>query len=102
MMNNNRYWRNRHHPQRYPGENDQNSQDALLCDLENGQKAKIVDFRGGPGFMSRMATLGFVPGTEVEMIQNYGRGPIIVSVRGTHVALGRRESCHIHIVNTSR
>jgi Fe2+ transport system protein FeoA len=29
------------------------------------------------------------------MSQNYGRGPLIVTVRGTHVALGRMEAARI-------
>ncbi|MCD6400511.1 MAG: ferrous iron transport protein A [Anaerolineales bacterium] len=97
MTNNNRFWQNRFHPRNNPIEPDHNSNVVRLGQLENGQKAKIIDFQGGPGFISRMAILGFIPGTELEMIQNYGRGPIIVSVRGTHVALGRRESWHIRV-----
>jgi len=100
MPNNNRFWRNRRHPRRNPvGAPNQDPSVTLLCQLVNGQKAKIIDFLGGLGFIKRMATLGFVPGTEIEMIQNYGGGPIIVSVRGSHVALGRRESCHIKVNN---
>jgi ferrous iron transport protein A len=39
-----------------------------------------------------LASLGFTPGTLVNMSQNYGRGPLIVTVRGTRVALGRGEA----------
>jgi len=42
--------------------------------------------------LSRMATLGFTPGAEVTMVQNYGRGPLIAMVRGGRVALGRGEA----------
>jgi Fe2+ transport system protein FeoA len=31
------------------------------------------------------------------MIQNFGRGPIIVMVRGTRIALGRGEAAHVRI-----
>jgi Fe2+ transport system protein FeoA len=41
--------------------------------------------------------MGFTPGAEVEMTHNYGRGPLIVSVRGANVALGRGEARHISI-----
>ena len=47
---------------------------------------------------SRLATLGFTPGTPVRMIQNFGRGPIIVSVRGAQIALGRREAHRVHVM----
>lgn len=41
---------------------------------------------------SRLATLGFTPDARVTMVQNFGRGPIIVMVRGTRIALGRGEA----------
>ncbi len=47
---------------------------------------------GGRGLASRLATLGFTPGARVDMVQNFGRGPIIVMVRGTRIALGRGEA----------
>jgi ferrous iron transport protein A len=42
--------------------------------------------------MMRLASLGFTPGARIAMTQNYGRGPLIVTVRGTCVALGRGEA----------
>jgi len=47
------------------------------------------------GFVSRLAALGFTPGTEVKMIQNFGHGPIIVLIRDTHIALGRGEAMKV-------
>ena len=47
---------------------------------------------GGRGMVSRLAPLGFTPGARVKMVQNFGRGPLIVMVRGTRIALGRREA----------
>ena len=49
----------------------------------------------GRGIVARLASLGFTPGVEVTMVQNYGRGPLIVEVRGTRVALGRREATRV-------
>jgi ferrous iron transport protein A len=42
-----------------------------------------------------VAALGFTPGAEITVIQNYGRGPILVEVRQTRVALGRGEATKI-------
>jgi Fe2+ transport system protein FeoA len=47
---------------------------------------------GGHQFLSRLASLGFTPGARLQVIQNYGRGPIIVRLRDTRVALGRGEA----------
>jgi len=47
--------------------------------------------------MSRLATLGFTPGAKLTMVQNFGRGPLIVSIRGTRIALGRGEAAKVHV-----
>jgi len=63
--------------------------------------AKILAFHIGTIEMTRLASLGFTPGAEVSMNQNYGRGPLIVTVRGTHVALGRIEAAQIFVEQRS-
>lgn len=45
----------------------------------------------------RAAALGLTPGVQVTMLQNYGHGPLIISVRGTRLALGRGEALKIQI-----
>jgi len=52
----------------------------------------VQDLAGGRGFVGRLAALGFTPGAEVTMVQNFGRGPVIVLVRDTRIALGRGEA----------
>ena len=47
---------------------------------------------GGRAISNRLVSLGFTPGVEVDMVQNYGHGPLIVALRGTRVALGRGEA----------
>jgi len=47
--------------------------------------------------MSRLATLGFTPGAKLTMVQNFGRGPLIVSIRGTRIALGRGEAAKVYV-----
>ncbi len=63
-----------------------------LDELPTGGEAEIESVSGAGSVMSRLAALGFVPGSRVSMVQNRGRGPIIVSVIHTHVALGRSEA----------
>jgi len=65
---------------------------VTLSDIRTGESAHVVSLSGGHRLMGRMAALGFTPGVEVTVIQNSGWGPIITSVRGTRVALGRREA----------
>ena len=50
---------------------------------------------GGRHFANRIYELGFLPGSEITMLENYGYGPVLVTVRGTRVALGNREASRI-------
>jgi Fe2+ transport system protein FeoA len=52
---------------------------------------------GGNDFASRVVALGLTIGVEVAIIQNRGRGPIIVAVRDTRVALGHGEAVKIQV-----
>jgi Fe2+ transport system protein FeoA len=63
-----------------------------LSELRKGEVARIERMRGGHQFLSRLASLGFTPGAHLTVVQNFGHGPIIVSLRDTRVALGRGEA----------
>jgi len=47
-----------------------------------------------------MAALGFTPGAEVTIVQNFGHGPLIVLLRDTRVALGRGEAGKVSVIRT--
>jgi ferrous iron transport protein A len=68
-----------------------------LLDLKPGERATFTGLQAGRGFWGRLIAMGFTPGVEVEMVQNYRRGPLLVSVRGTFVALGRGEAAYVMI-----
>jgi ferrous iron transport protein A len=68
-----------------------------LSALPAGALGTVHALDGGRGFGSRMANLGFTTGAEVSVVQNYGHGPMIVSLRGTLVALGRAEAEKVFI-----
>ncbi|MBM4458813.1 MAG: ferrous iron transport protein A [Chloroflexi bacterium] len=70
-----------------------------LSSLPAGRSGLVVSLAGGHGFGSRVASLGFTIGAEIKVMQNHGRGPMIVSVRGTLVALGRGEAEKVHVVS---
>jgi Fe2+ transport system protein FeoA len=60
--------------------------------VRGGESVRIIRMRGGHHFLSRLASLGFTPGARLKVVQNYGHGPLIVSLRDTRVALGRGEA----------
>jgi len=66
-----------------------------LSSLNVGERGHVVSFLGGRGLLAKMSALGFTPGAEITVIQNFGRGSIIVLARGTRIALGRGEAMHV-------
>jgi len=64
----------------------------VLSELSIGENAVLISCHGGRGMTGRLTTLGFIPGVEIEMTQNYGHGPLVVKVRESRVALGRGEA----------
>jgi ferrous iron transport protein A len=70
-------------------------QSLPLSEIHAGECAVVLDFSSGNSIAGRLTSLGFTPGVEVQMSQNFGRGPLIVTVRGTRVALGRGEAAKI-------
>ena len=60
--------------------------------VHGGESARIRQLAGGQPLMSRLAPLGFIPGARLRVLQNLGRGPLLVAVYDTRVALGRGEA----------
>jgi ferrous iron transport protein A len=68
---------------------------ALLTELKAGSRAIVRDMRGGKNILSRLSAMGLSVGSELEVLDNRGHGPILVLVRGTRIALGRGEATKI-------
>ena len=69
----------------------------LLSELPTGRHAVIQTISGGKHISSRLAAIGLTAGVEIQILQNYGRGPLILSVRGVRLALGRGEAQKIQV-----
>jgi Fe2+ transport system protein FeoA len=74
---------------------------SSLAEAQAGRRYLVQQLRGGKDFVSRMTSLGFTEGVEVQVIQNYGHGPLIALVRGTRVALGRGEALKVLVEEVS-
>ncbi len=72
-----------------------------IAQLRSGEKARLVDTYYNHGEFSRMASFGLTPGVTITVIQNFGSGPMIVQVRGSHIALGRRQAAKIFVQRTN-
>ncbi len=63
-----------------------------LEELATGKRGVVRQLKGGRAFTTRLFALGFTIGAEVTVTRNYGRGPIVVSICDTSIALGRGEA----------
>ena len=68
-----------------------------LSELQAGKKGIVTAIHGGRGMLERVTSLGFVPGTEISILQRLRHGPIIVRVHDARIALGREIARRIHI-----
>ncbi len=73
-----------------------------LNTLAIDDQATLLSFNIGRSETTRLVSLGFTPGATINMTQNYGHGPLIVTVRGTRVALGRGEATKIFVKRISK
>jgi Fe2+ transport system protein FeoA len=78
-----------HHRRHHLRKSTDSTGEVLLSSLRAGEKGVVLGINGGRGVLQRMTSLGFVPGTEVVILRNFGRGPIIVRIHDAHIALGR-------------
>lgn len=67
-----------------------------LAMVGEGETAHVAKVRGGQGLRQHLGELGFVEGSEVEVVSRAG-GDVIVSVKGARLALNRAMASHISV-----
>jgi ferrous iron transport protein A len=73
-----------------------NAPSAISLDqLPKGASAVVREVRGGSQLTGRLAAMGLVVDAQIEVLQNTGRGPMLVNVRDTRIALGRGEALKV-------
>jgi Fe2+ transport system protein FeoA len=68
-----------------------------LTMVHEGSRAVLRSVDGGRQMRGRLAALGLLPGTELEVVQNSGKGPFIVAVRGSRIVIGRGMAARIEV-----
>ncbi len=63
-----------------------------LNEINAGQKAVIKEIKGSPRFLSRVTSIGLTLGSEIEMLYNEKKFPLLLFSRDTVIALNQRES----------
>ena len=66
-----------------------------LLDLDAGRTGIVTDCSGGRACLSRLAAMGFTPGSRVTVVNNHRFGPVLVLVHGSRIALGRGEAAQV-------
>jgi ferrous iron transport protein A len=66
-----------------------------------GEPLTIVDVRAGSRLRHRLSDLGLVPGTVIEVVQSLGRGPVILALGDSRLALGRGASHKVLVAQVS-
>ena len=53
-----------------------------------GRPLRVVHIRAGWGLVRRLSDLGLTPGVEIKLVGASGRGPSVIEMRGSRIALG--------------
>jgi len=61
----------------------------MLTSVEPGKKVRVSAIESGSELKSRLASMGLLPGIEIEVLGQPAKGPLIVSVMGCRLMLGR-------------
>lgn len=68
-----------------------------LAFVGSGSRVIIKKILGGRGMLKRLTELGLTPGSRITVLKNQMAGPLIVSVRGSQLALGRGIALKIQV-----
>jgi len=72
-----------------------------LDQVNENRKAEVIDIEGGQGIRQRLSQMGIHPGDTITILR-YGalRGPILIEIHGSQVALGRGIASRITVEET--
>jgi len=71
---------------------------AFRLDSVDAGSYVVVTLGGGTGFLRKLAGLGIYTGSRIELIRSAkGHGPLILTVKGSQVALGRGVAARIFV-----
>jgi ferrous iron transport protein A len=76
---------------------DDRKQATSLDRFPGGSCGYVRALQCGQRLAGHLAALGLTLGAKIEVLQNPGRGPLLVLVRGTRVALGRGQAAQIAV-----
>uniref|UniRef100_A0A7C4RQI0 Ferrous iron transport protein A n=1 Tax=Desulfatirhabdium butyrativorans TaxID=340467 RepID=A0A7C4RQI0_9BACT len=60
-----------------------------LTIVQAGRRVRFVAVNAGHSLQGRLASMGLVPGVEIEVLRNSPHGPFLIAVKGSRIMLGR-------------
>ncbi len=72
-----------------------NNVSVPLAKMSANSRGIVQTLLGDRNFIAKAIGLGVAPGAEVIIFRNHHRGPLIISLRGSSIAIGRREAANI-------
>ena len=72
-------------------------QPRLLSDIKAGENVRLFAVLGGEQLKERMVSMGLLPGVSFEVVRNREGGPVVLSIRGARLILGRGMSHKIMV-----
>ena len=69
----------------------------LLSAVAAGDRVRVKAVHAGRGLQSRLASMGLIPGVELEIIRNTSGGPFVVGIKETRLMLGRGMAHRIEV-----
>lgn len=71
--------------------------DASLVTMRSGSKAEVSGIRAGCKARSRLASLGLMPGSILQVIANPGVGPLLLSVGDSRIMVERGVASKVQV-----
>jgi Fur family transcriptional regulator, ferric uptake regulator len=69
---------------------------------KQGERLVIEDFLGGMASRMRLVTMGLRIGDEIEVVTNFGKGQLVIAVKGNRFALGRGLAHKVMVIQKER
>lgn len=66
-------------------------------DKADKNRLKVLRIVGSANFIKKLETMGIIEGSIVEKLFSYRKGPIIVKVKNSQIALGRGMASRIFV-----
>lgn len=63
-----------------------------LSEVKNNTIAKVVKILGDSHFQSRIISIGVTVGSDIKVIQNYKKQPLLIYCRDTAIAINKKEA----------